>query len=346
MRKAAKADKAVTSADVAGMIETAIAEIDFDLEPVEAAAREAARAAVADAVKGIPTPQAIAHLVKTAFESTLANLPAAISGPRETVITLKRPGKADLKIAGEHKQFAKVLALVGLRKNVYLYGGPGGFKTTCAARVAHHLGLPFYSISLGALTPESRLFGFMDANSRYVGTDYRKAYEFGGVFLADELDLSGPQLTQLNGSLDNGYTSFPDARVERHPDFVFIAAGNTSGRGPTRQFPDRRRFDDSSRARFTFMEWTYDEPLEMKIATSIYDGAGPWVAWIQTVRQVIAQNQFEVVASPRESINGAMLLREGVFDSVAELAESVVFKGLDGGTVQRILTAAPLPVAR
>ena len=54
--------------------------------------------------------------------------------------------------------------------------------------VAKALGRTFYFT--GAVDNVFKLNGYMDANGNYVRTSFREAYEWGGVFLFDEIDAS------------------------------------------------------------------------------------------------------------------------------------------------------------
>ena len=92
--------------------------------------------------------------------------------------------------------------------------------------------MPHGYIALTAQTSESRLFGYMDATGNYVKTRFYDCYVDGGVFVIDEADnASANLLTALNGALANGTGAFPCGNMKRHPDFVCLATGNTSGWG-------------------------------------------------------------------------------------------------------------------
>ena len=51
--------------------------------------------------------------------------------------------------------------------------------------------------------------GFIDAQGRIVNTEFRKAYEHGGLFLFDEIDASFPQaILAFNAALANDFMDF------------------------------------------------------------------------------------------------------------------------------------------
>src|SRR5262245_47455172 len=133
--------------------------------------------------------------------------------------------------------------------------------------------------------------------------------------------------------------------VEKHPDFILVATGNTALRGADRFFPERRPIDPATIDRFVYVEWDYDPALERAIVSGINDQAIPWMTWVHSVRSYAKQHALKGLwATPRASIVGAgQWHKVQTNDAVSSLAEALVFKGLDRDTVQRVLTAVPLP---
>jgi MoxR-like ATPase len=86
------------------------------------------------------------------------------------------------------------------------------------------------------------LTGFKSASGEYISTEFREAFEKGGLFLFDEIDASYPQaVLAFNAALANDYMDFPDKRILRHKDFYCIAAANTFGQGADRQYIGRNQ---------------------------------------------------------------------------------------------------------
>ena len=251
---------------------------------------------------------------------------------------------------GVHCQFEELLYWLGQRENVYLYGEPGGGKTTAAKQAADALGLPFGYISLNLQTPESRLIGFMAPdNVTYRPTMFRQCYEEGGIFLVDEFDnMSDSVATSLNGALENGFCAFPDRPVMRHPDFVCIASGNTAGRGGNIMHAGRRALDAATLERFVFIQWTYDEDLEQREVLAIADTANSraWLAWVREVRKFVHEQDIKLVASPRASFKGAKVLATNPKLSPEEIADRVLFKGQHADIKRQVLSNCPLPAMK
>jgi cobaltochelatase CobS len=205
----------------------------------------------------------------------------------------------------------------------------GSGKTTAAINCAKALGIPFHFT--GAIASEFKLTGFINAQGQIVSTEFRKAYESGGLFLFDEIDASYPQaVLAFNAALANDYMDFPDKRVERHKDFYCIAAANTFGQGADRQYIGRNQLDAASLDRFVFIDWKFDENLERELAANV-----DWVNFVQEVRRVIVELKIRHVVSPRASIFGAKLLANGLSRKMVE--KSVIWKGLDISTINTIL---------
>ena len=277
------------------------------------------------------------EFVSARISEALANL------PKETKTVYIQSGKTLGSIDGnKHEYFDFVLDLIVCRECVYLWGEAGSGKSTAARQMARILDLPFYYLALNAQMTESKLIGYMDGKGEYIPSDFYRAYKNGGVFLLDELELgSGNLLGSLNGALANGSAAFPCGQVERHPDFVCIATGNTPALGATVQFSDRRALDGAVRDRFHFVEWNTDKTLERQLAAQQFDGSESWVNWVQSVREFCKVSHPKITCTQRASISGAKLLERGV--NVARIAEMLVFRGYDALAVRSILASYPLP---
>ena len=215
-------------------------------------------------------------------------------------------------------------------RNILLVGPAGSGKTTCCEKVAEILGLPFHAMSVGPETMKSDLIGFIDAAGNYHPTEIRKAFENGGLLLLDELDAgSAGSITILNSLLANGYCSFPDGMIKRHPNFRCIAAANTFGRGADRMYVGRNQLDAATLDRFKVMDFDYDEAMERQLA-----GNDAWVYKVQKWRKAAFELKARVVISPRASIDGASLLEDGFTEAQVELM--AVWKGIDESLVSKI----------
>ena len=228
----------------------------------------------------------------------------------------------------QHFQFEKLSKYVQTKNNIFLVGSAGSGKTTAARNIAKALNIKFYFT--GAINSEYKLTGFIDAQGRIVNTEFRKAYEHGGLFLFDEIDASFPQaILAFNAALANNYMDFPDRKVKRHKDFYCIAAANTFGTGADRQYIGRNQLDAASLDRFITMNWEIDERLERELANN-----DEWVNYVQKARKAASKIGERHIISPRASMQGADLLRIGI--DRKEVEKDVLWKGLDASRIQMI----------
>lgn len=243
----------------------------------------------------------------TAAKGRIATLETAANG------AVKQECKAE-EIGRQHSCFPTLLACATARVNAWLAGPAGSGKTTAARNVARALALPFYFT--GAVASPVKLMGHFDLRTgKVVRTAFREAFEHGGVFLWDEVDASCPNaLLSFNAALDNGICDFPDGTIAAHPDFIVIAAANTWGSGPNAEYVGRNRIDGATLNRYATIAWTYDEDLE----THIVADHPLWVKRVQTVRARVQRDAIKVIVSPRASIAGAKLLRQGLTQEVVE----------------------------
>lgn len=208
----------------------------------------------------------------------------------------------------QHAETATLLKLLQAKLHPLLVGPAGSGKSMGAQLCAEAMNLDFYVQSVGAQTSMSQIFGFMDANTNYRPTHFRTAYEHGGVFCMDEIDAGNANvLVGINSALANGLCAFPDAIINVHPDFRFIATANTIGRGATAKYTGRNRLDEATLDRFVAVHWDYDTALE-----TIIGGSSPaevkWREFVWRVRDYVDKNQIQIVISTRMITKGRDML--------------------------------------
>lgn len=231
----------------------------------------------------------------------------------------------------QHHSMPELLRLlVQGHREVYLFGPPGSGKSHAAQVAAEAFQLP-YSMT-GKVESKYDLFGFVDAHGRPFRTAFRKCWEEGGVFLFDEMDRSDPSaVVALNGALANGVADFPDGPVQRHARCYIIGGGNTTMGGADRAFNTAQQQDQSVIDRFTFLAWGYDEAMERILAG---EDQSDWVAFVQRVRRAADKLRVSLLATPRASMRGAKMLRDGwPREQVEAMA---LFKGLDEATIAKL----------
>lgn len=255
----------------------------------------------------------------------------ALKSLTPVTLTVVQPNAAPAPLGMVHRKTPQIIKMLAAGVNVYLHGPAGSGKTTVGRKCAEAFGLPFYFAA--KVESEYMLLGFKDARGETVRTQFREAYEHGGVFLFDELDGSSPSaVVALNAALANGICPFPDGIIHRHENFKCIGAGNTKLSGASRQYVGRSQLDAASIDRFAFVEFGYDDVLETALATN-----ANWCRYVQDARKTVAARALPHLITPRATYDGCKLLEAGL--TWAEVAEAVLWKGLDPDTVEQVVRA-------
>lgn len=245
----------------------------------------------------------------------------------------------------QHSVFPTVLTGISEAEPLWLVGPAGTGKSTIAEQASTALGLDFSSKSCSAQTTEVALLGYMSATGAYVGTEFRKRYEHGGVFLLDEVDNGNPNvLTVLNSALSNSFMAFPDGMVTRHQNFVLVATANTFGNGATAEYVGRNPIDKAFIDRFSVIEVGYDPAVEEAMLASVVGlptaVADKWLAVVRKCRANVETSGLKVIVSPRATLKGAKWLRNGV--PMAQVVEMTILKGTKPEQSAKVLDGVAL----
>jgi len=285
----------------------------------------------ADDVKDIVNP------IMSGFRHEVTELVKSVKPIVNTIVVKDKPAKPMTGV--QHFVFPKVLGAISQGVHLWLVGPAGTGKSTIGEQVAEALSLPFSAVNCTSTMTETALKGYNDANGNYVGTEFRRIFEGGGVFVFDEIDNANPNvLGALNSALANGFMAFADKRVAKHPDFVGIATGNTFGSGATMEYVGRNPIDGATIDRFAQLEVPIDEKVEDAMLASVgLDAiiATKWVTAVRKARQNVSESGLKVIVSPRATLNGAKLLRSGAF-TMDEVFTATVTKGAKPDQVAKI----------
>ena len=279
----------------------------------------------------------IVNPIMDGFRHEVTELVKSVKPIVNTIVVKDKPAKPMTGV--QHFVFPKVLGAISQGVHLWLVGPAGTGKSTIGEQVAEALSLPFSAVNCTSTMTETALKGYNDANGNYVGTEFRRIFEGGGVFVFDEIDNANPNvLGALNSALANGFMAFADKRVAKHPDFVGIATGNTFGSGATMEYVGRNPIDGATIDRFAQLEVPIDEKVEDAMLASVgLDAiiATKWVTAVRKARQNVSDSGLKVIVSPRATLNGAKLLRSGAF-TMDEVFTATVTKGAKPDQVAKI----------
>ena len=261
------------------------------------------------------------------IEDFLANNPPVTPNPvRDVVreIILREPETPDVVHQGIfHPNFPTLVRLVKAGLHVFLPGEPGTGKSHAGEQVATMLGWAFASLSLGPTTPESRLWGGMDANGKFFEPPFVRLARYamdnpdkGAVFCLDEMDNGHAGiLATLNSAMANGWFTAPNGDVITFgKNYVILGAANTFGTGPTAEFSGRNKLDAATLNRFRYLPWGTDEGMETAICQTVLADEqllGAWLDVWRTARKNVADHGLKIFVTMRGAIMGARMLANG-----------------------------------
>ena len=282
------------------------APVDLSAYATKVYAREAAETAI-DHARPRFLREALQQVIQAASEGKI---------PGAGVTHFHLPGKPEpLKMEGlVHPRLPDVLAILRSGENAFLVGPAGSGKTTAAKQVREVLAADFdrpdyECIATGAVADGFALLGYKNATGEYVPTGFRRAVEFGHLFLFDEVAASGADATLVINSLDNGFIAFPDKTIPLHPHFRLICGDNTDGSGATMEYTGRSRLDGAFLDRFVRVDWQPDPRIESHLSR----GDSQWLECVRAIRAFAkAREILEVVATPRAIRRGPLLLAQGM----------------------------------
>lgn len=222
-----------------------------------------------------------------------------------------------------HNQFDKLVKLVAMGQHTYLPGPPGTGKSHAAEQVASVLGWRFASISLGPTTPESRMWGGMDAHGKFFEPPFVQLARYaqdtpdsGAVFCLDELDNGhAGVIATLNSAMANGWFTAPNGDViTMGKNFTIVGAANTFGTGPTAEFAGRNKLDPATLDRFAYLPWDTDLGVEKALVHQYLEPAAAkaWLDVWRTCRKNAKDNGLKVFCTMRGCVNGARLIAAGL----------------------------------
>lgn len=277
------------------------------------------------------TKEQVTEQVNEEVNIMIEKFKSEMTGVITTHEIIKPSGKKKvLKGVVVHEKFDTVLKLVQADLPVFMSGPAGSGKNVICKQVAEALDLDFHFTN--AVTQEYRLTGFIDAMGKYHETEFYRAFKFGGVFFLDEMDASIPEvLVILNAAIANRYFEFPCGKIDAHPDFRIVAAGNTFGTGADNTYTGRYCLDGASLDRFSVVEIDYSKAIEKYITNFNTD----LIDFCEAFRKVTRTAKIDCIFSYRAL--SAITKLEGKL-GLKDIFRMCVTKGIKGDDLGTIKT--------
>lgn len=213
-------------------------------------------------------------------------------------------------VAGASKipNYAKMLDDLTMGNNIFLYGEAGNGKTTVAKALASSLGVEYISINCNQWTAPAEIIGGQTIDG-YVQGKLIHAWTKGAMLLIDELPKLDPntagvlnEALALAGEDDPRKAVIIDGKGDKHtkhPKFMVVATGNTTGVSTSLQYPANNQQDASMIDRFRGSY--YYVPFPDELAKSIL--FTPVYTIFMEIRNVIIQKELGEPTSLRVMIN-------------------------------------------
>ncbi len=213
--------------------------------------------------------------------------------------------------------------IVGHEMNIPMlgWGFHGTGKTSLFEQIAARTGRGFMRVQHTANTEESHIVGqyvVRDGATEWQNGPLVQAMMHGMVYCADEYDFAMPNVTAVYQPVLEGKPLIikeapPELRVIRpHPEFRFVATGNTNGAGDeTGLYQGTQIQNAANYSRFGItVEIGYMPAKAEKAAIAGKAGvdgetAGKFVEFAKNVRDAFANGKIGMTISPRELITAA-----------------------------------------
>ena len=206
---------------------------------------------------------------------------------------------------------------------IYLWGMHGTGKTTILQQAAARTGRPFVRVQHTMNMQESDVLGqwtVRDGSTYYQPGPLIMAMMNGWVYCADEYDFAMPAVAAVYQPVLEGQNLIvKDApshyrRIVPHPEFRFVATGNTNGTGDeTGLYAGTQIMNAANFSRFEitrevkYMSAEHEMEILISQMKMMKDDARRFVEVANTVREAFSEGKISTTISTRELISSARL---------------------------------------
>lgn len=335
-------------------------------EPAAAAPAKAAAEAAPVSASAIPQDVIVKKNLHEVF--ALGKLKGAMSGSGTPIpITcVSNPANAELvpEVSDDYvydtDELKNVILALELKLNPYVWGHKGSGKSELFEQIAARTGRPFMRVQHTAGTEESHVVGqwvVRNGQTEFELGPLALAMRHGWMYLADEYDFASPAVTSVYQAVLEGKALIikeADAAnriIKPHPNFRFVATGNTNGSGDeTGLYQGTNLQNSANYDRFgmvlykEYMKKSDESKILQKRAGLVKEDADKLVEFAGLVREAYKSSKISDTVSPRALINASKLgvmrgsFRQGVTLAFINKLTSVDREVVDG-LAQRVLGA-------
>ena len=312
----------------------------------------------------VPTDVIVKKNLHEVFE--LGRVKAALSGAGTpipiTCISNAATSEFIPSVSGDYvynvDELKNVILALELKINPYVWGHKGSGKSELFEQIAARTGRPLMRIQHTAGTEESHVVGqwvVRNGQTEFELGPLALAMKHGWMYLADEYDFASPAVTSVYQAVLEGKALVikeADAAnriIHPHPNFRFVATGNTNGSGDeTGLYQGTNLQNSANYDRFgmviykDYMGKADESKILQKRAGLVKEDADKLVEFANLVRDAYKSSKISDTVSPRALINAAKLgvmrgsFRQGVTLSFINKLTSVDREVVDG-LAQRVL---------
>jgi len=197
---------------------------------------------------------------------------------------------------------------------ILLEGPVGTGKTTILMELAEELGIDYYANVLTDQTSASEFKGYKNAmNGEFVQPEFRKAFEYGGMYVLEELNAATSNMPIIFNTIENGYFVFADKLVYAHKDFWLCATMNTITNA--KDFGGRRTLDKSVRDRFHVIYVDGDINSRFKRST---------VAYMEEINKLLDNAGITERVTPRDMRRFEHMVNKALVDKEVALKKCFI----------------------
>lgn len=246
-----------------------------------------------------------------------------------------------------------VMLALELHINPYVWGHKGTGKSELFEQIAARTGRPFIRIQHTANTEESHIVGMWtvkDGATVFELGPLALAMKHGWLYLADEYDFALPSvLSVYQAVLEGKALMIKEADAENrmikpHPNFRFVATGNTNGSGDeTGLYQGTNLQNSANYDRFgmviekKYMPKAQESIILQKRCGLTETDANKLVEFAGLVREAYDGQKISDTISPRTLINAATIgIKRGAFKVGVQLSFTNKLNRVDKETVEAL----------